>query len=193
MESKIKEVINNICKKYEYFEKIAIITTKDKYLAEELLNYCILNLYERGNWKKLIDANDNNYLIQYFTQILKGEFFSKTSWFYREFMKYSDKVKTDADVNEYYLDQQSQESDFVDSLKNQITEILEENILYGNVEWWESEIYKIYYFSDDILTYKNVESLTKIPSTTCWIAVRKVNEIVKENISKIKFDDLWKI
>jgi len=171
---------------YDFFYDIARKIAKSKDKGEELLHFVIIYLHDRYNQDKLNEAIDEEYIKYYIINVMKVECYSKTSFFYRDYMKYFDKTceeikyeKSDCDVaiNEIH------KKEYLLKLEHIVTGIVENEVKHKRIEWWEGEVYKLYFF-DVNSSFKDLEKKTRIPQTTCFVATKKVEKIINEKLKR---------
>ena len=157
----VKEYYNflGICKKY----------TKNNDWAQELLHFIIADLYERNGIKVKLQYDQIKW---YIIQIIKIQWCSKDSSFYRNIKKFS---MTDVDLTEcmeIVLEEYNHEDD-------KLLQLLEEE--YGDLDWYDKMQFQTY-----LLTGTLKQTAEKHDSTTSkvWHSLQATKKLIKNNIEQ---------
>jgi len=184
------KVIKYVADNYQEFLSISAKICHGKEKGEELLQSLIIYIHDNYSINPFLKAMADNSIKYFIVFLLKQEHNSKTSYFWRQENRFSNKrncfFERDKD-DDYYNDnaeedekiEEFNQKDFAKKTVDAVNNILckgEENILP-----WEIGIYKMYYFENK--TYRQIRKEVLIPLSSLHRAVHRVNDLV---IKKIK-------
>ena len=166
----IKEINNYITREYNTLLKIANKMTKNDTYAGDLLNDVLLQIYERDNVK--LNRLDDNTIKYYIVAIMRINWFSKTSPFYRKIRKESTLYNEITLVGEL-----AEPDDKVD--EHQLMDIVEQE--WAELDFFRKEIFRRYMIMGSL---KKVSKSTTIPLTSIARYVNTAKADIKHNVFK---------
>ena len=166
----IKEFNNYITREYYTLLNISNKMTKNDSYAGDLLNDVLVQIYDKKELK--LRTLDDNSIKYYIVAIMRINWFSKTSPFFR-------KVKRESALyNELSLVKEIVQQD--DSLEeHQLMDLMEEE--WAELDWFRKKIFEKYMVMGSL---KRVSKDTTIPLTSIARYVNTAKEDIKHNIFK---------
>ena len=150
----------SICKKY----------TKNKDWADELLHEVILQLYDKKEINIQLDSNSIKY---YIVSIIKLNWCSKQSPFYRKNKKFGN---TTDELTDY---PETEPYDYQDDI---IIQLIEQE--YSELDWFDKLQFQTYLLTG---TLRETAELTNSTTSKVWHNLNSTKEQIKNNIlNKIK-------
>ena len=182
----MKKVIDYIGVKYDFFKEIAVKIAKDEELGQELLHSCILYVSDKYSPIKFNKALEEGYIDYLFVNVMKTECWSKTSYFYREYLRYNDRNSELIYNNENDLDAtfDMETHLYNEKVLKMIKTILSELETSKKIKWWEKEVFEMYYFAEERISYRKLKVETKICESSLFNAITKVYKKVSEEVNK---------
>tara|TARA_R100001244_G_C5166881_1_gene131452 strand:- start:459 stop:998 length:540 start_codon:yes stop_codon:yes gene_type:complete len=176
MRSKEYHPIEYIYKDYNYFLGFAIKKTRDKLLAEDLVQETFLQLLTMNHHKLLIILEGGK-IKTYICKILMVKYFSKKSQFNKKYVQYNKKKinATDGFIEKLANDQ-IEEVDHIDEMEAQIQKCLD------GFDNYDRKIFELYYELG--LSYPKLENEIGISQRSLRNTITKV----RNNITKILND-----
>ena len=166
----IKEFNNYITREYNTLLNISNKMTKNDSYAGDLLNYVLLQIYDKPVLK--LRTLDDNSIKYYIVAIMRINWFSKTSPFFR-------KVKRESGLyNELSLVKEIVQHE--DSLEeHKLMDLMEEE--WAELDWFRKKIFEKYMVMGSL---KRVSKDTTIPLTSVARYVNTAKQDIKHNIFK---------
>jgi hypothetical protein len=166
----IKEFNNYITREYNTLLNISNKMTKNDSYAGDLLNDVLVQIYDKPVLK--LRTLDDNSIKYYIVAIMRINWFSKTSPFYR-------KVKRESGLyNELSLVKEIVQQE--DSLEeHKLMDLMEEE--WAELDWFRKKIFEKYMVMGSL---KRVSKDTTIPLTSVARYVNTAKEDIKHNIFK---------
>ena len=180
----MKKVIDYIGGKYNFFREIAIKIAKSTELGEELLHSCIIYVSDKYNPAKFNKALEEGYIDYLFINVLKTECWSKSSYFYREYLKYNDNHTTVVFNNEINVDFDYEKHYYNQAVITLIKKILLDLEANGTIKWWEKEVFEMYHFAEEKVSYRDMKKDTKICESSLFNAIHKVDKHLRVELDK---------
>ena len=167
----IKEVNDYIVREYHTLLSIANKMTKNDTFAGDLLNDVLLQIYERKGDIKL-NKYDDNTIKYYIVAIMRINWFSKTSPFYRKIRRESTLYNEITILHEL-----AEPDDKVN--EHQLMDIMEQE--WTELDWFRKNLFERYMVMGSL---KKVSKSTTIPLTSVARYVNSAKEEIKFNVFK---------
>lgn len=178
------KVIQHISSKYTFFRDIAIKIAKSEELGQDLLQSCILYVYDKYNPVKFNKALEEGYIDYLFINVLKTECWSKHSYFYREYLKFNDNHSEMVFNNELDEEFDYEKHYYNQSVVSLIKKILVDLEANGTIKWWEKEVFEMYHFAEEKISYRDMKKDTKICESSLFNAIHKVDKYLRIELDK---------
>lgn len=165
-----------IVRNYKELQGIAKKITKGNQLSEDLLQECLLQLYEKDEikLKKYCDSSIKYYI----TAVMRINYNSKTSPFYY-------RIRKEAQTYLELFDDYSYEPLYDFEYEEQSLALEKEKLIcileteYVNLEWFEKSIFDLYIVMGSI---KKVAKKTQIPVSNVARYIREIRTKIKLNM-----------
>lgn len=164
------EINNYITREYYNLLKIANKMTKNDYWAGDLLNDVLLQIYERGDIH--LNKLDDNTIKYYIVAIMRTNWFSNTSPFYRKVRRESTLYNEISLVNEI-----PDEDNGLNS--HEMLELMEQE--WAELDWFRKNVFERYMVMGSL---KKVSKSTSIPLTSIARYVNTAKSDIKHNVFK---------
>jgi len=181
----MKEIIQHISNNYDFYLDIAQKIAKSKETGQDLLHSIIIYISDRYNKEKFHHALDGGYLMYLIIAVMKVEYYSKSSYFWR------DSRRESSTKLELFIEGEECENDlaienfeyrnYIDAHLDVITKVIEEEFP-GKEGMYKKILFKEYHYRQTPTSYMKMQKSTRIPSTTIFQCVTEVMEIVKEKL-----------
>lgn len=172
----ITTILELICEKGSDFDEIINnIIAPNYHQKNELISELAISFY--GNEKSVLNSIQNNYFKYFFIRSVKNQIHSSTSSFHKNC-----RMSIGSDLNDNFdpIDDSFDYNRKV--LIEERFEAVQEAITKVKVTFFESEIFKMYYYKN--YTYRQIEKECNIDHVLAFITIRKVVEKIKKQISK---------
>lgn len=147
-------------KQYDNYLKIANQVTGNDSRAVDLMHDVLIQLM-KGNVFNTLPQRERVY---FFIRAIKNQYYSKNSYFYRDYIKYDFKtIQTDVDIPDYQNDPKPS-LEWVNECLNKL-------------DWYEEKLFKLYL---DLKSIDKVSKQTKIPI----YSIRKTIKWTKEYLNQ---------
>ena len=163
----LPEIEEVIVKEYYTFLQVCKKYTKHDDWAQELLHYIIADLYERNSIKVRLDYNQIKW---YIIQIIKIQWCSKDSGFYRKIKKFS---MTEMDLSEC-MEMQTEEYNHED---DKLMQLLEEE--YGDLDLFDKIQFQTYLLTGTLRETAEHQNTT---TSKVWHNMQQTKKQIKNNI-----------
>lgn len=172
----VTTILEEICKKGSEFDEIINnIIAPNYHQKNELISELALSFY--GNEVSVTKAIKNNYFKYFFIRSVKNQIHSSTSSFHKNCRM---SVGSDLNDNFDHIDDSFDYNRKV--LIEERYEAVQEALTKVKVTFFESEIFKLYYYKD--YTYRQIEKECDIDHVLAFITIRKVVEKIKKQLQK---------
>ena len=177
----IDNICKQICEKNSIFDQIIDTMISPNYHQKpELISELAISFVM--NKEKIERVANEGWFKYFFIRAVKNQVHSKTSPFHKNVRQTISSSLTD---NQDYELESLQEDNY-DSDEKELKEFQFETIELAmsqiNVTYFESELFKQYYYNN--LTYRQIEKETGVDHSLVWITVRKVFDKLKKQIDK---------
>lgn len=184
--STISDIINFIYSE-TFFSGYSHSFSYDFFIGEEIFSEYILKVCEEPTEKmlKLFNTGCFNY---YSARIIKNMVINKYSKVNKNIINF--KYDELSDYKNYNQDDCDEPSSIeVDELIQNIHNFLDKYEKENKGGWYDVTLFKMYYFEDN--TYREMEKLTKIPSSSLFHSVTKLKNLVVESLGT-DYEEIFK-
>jgi RNA polymerase sigma factor (sigma-70 family) len=122
--------------------------------------------------EKLLKTFNEGYFKYWAVNVLKKQYFSSTSTFYRTHKKYKTIIDSNAQAENCIEESNFEREMFL----NQLEEFLE-----NKMHWYHATLFKYYYFENKSI--RDIEKQTKIKRSAVWDSINYSRSIVKQHFS----------
>jgi hypothetical protein len=177
----MNNILEYISNNYNYFYEISKNITKNKN-PDDLLNSIILYINDIYKKDAFIKSFEKGYLDFLIIKMLKLEYTSKTSYYYRQNKKY-DKLKSSNLIKEKIDSFDIYKKMEVDNFKDIINKTLKEICAENDIKYWELECWKLYHLYER-QSYREIEKEINVSLTSVFNGIKKVNTLFEKKIKE---------
>tara|TARA_R100001244_G_scaffold132321_3_gene108202 strand:+ start:262 stop:813 length:552 start_codon:yes stop_codon:yes gene_type:complete len=175
MRSKKYHPIEYIYKDYNYFLGFAIKKTRDKLLAEDLVQETFLQLLTMNHHKLLIILEGGK-IKTYICKILMVKYFSKKSQFNKKYVQYNkNKINAQDSFIEKLANKHFDTTDYVDEMEHKINDCL------NSFSEYDRKIFELYYELG--LSYSALEIEIGISQRSLRNTIKQVRDNIKQMLN----------